>query len=299
MSDRVTLHIYSPAWGLPSFDRSCLEILTLCRISGISVDLRESNNPFGTPGLPALYFAGEGPPNRGFKEVRERLEARKFNSDYNLKEKQIHERGLIETYVETALKPALEYLLWVDPEVHWHIIRPLYSSKIPFPLGSYYLPKYHREAMEYLSVLYDIHSEDLEHGDSSVKAQANLKAQECLDYLNNRLTDKEFHFGKSPSSLDALVYSYLAPLLKLPLDNHPLGTYIREHCGALPAFVERITENYYHDVKSAHEKEEALRKKAESEEALLYSYSNTIFSLTFASLSMLGFAYHAGYFGAR
>ncbi|CAB4054604.1 MTX [Lepeophtheirus salmonis] len=230
MTDRVTLHIYSPAWGLPSFDRACLEMLTLCRINGFSIDVKESNNPFRTPEgrLPALYFGREGSPLTGFREVRSRLETLNFNSDYNLEEKQINERGLIENYVETALKPALEYLFWINPEVHGHVVRPLYSSKIPFPFGSYYLPKYHKEAIDYISVLYNVHHDDLEHGDSSVQTRANFKAQECLDFLTHRLAEKEFIFGKSPSSLDALVYSYLAPIAKIPLDSHPLGVYMKE-----------------------------------------------------------------------
>uniref|UniRef100_A0A0K2TPW7 Metaxin1like [Nasonia vitripennis] n=1 Tax=Lepeophtheirus salmonis TaxID=72036 RepID=A0A0K2TPW7_LEPSM len=301
MTDRVTLHIYSPAWGLPSFDRACLEMLTLCRINGFSIDVKESNNPFRTPEgrLPALYFGREGSPLTGFREVRSRLETLNFNSDYNLEEKQINERGLIENYVETALKPALEYLFWINPEVHGHVVRPLYSSKIPFPFGSYYLPKYHKEAIDYISVLYNVHHDDLEHGDSSVQTRANFKAQECLDFLTHRLAEKEFIFGKSPSSLDALVYSYLAPIAKIPLDSHPLGVYMKENCENLIKFVDRITTNYYHEIKSEYEKkkkEESLKQQSEME-ILFYSKTNAFFSLCFASISMLGFAYHAGYFG--
>ena len=45
--------------------------------------------------------------------------------------------------------------------------------------------------------------------------QLHKQAQECLTMLSNRLGDKEYFFGKSPSTIDAIIFSYLLLLLKV------------------------------------------------------------------------------------
>ena len=47
-----------------------------------------------------------------------------------------------------------------------------------------------------------------------VESAVYKKAEECLSLLARRLGEEPYFFGKSPSSVDALMYGYLAPLLK-------------------------------------------------------------------------------------
>ena len=58
-----------------------------------------------------------------------------------------------------------------------------------------------------------------------VEAAVYKRAEECLSVLARRLGDEPYFFGKSPSSLDALMYGYLAPLLKarFVIFEHPLS----------------------------------------------------------------------------
>ncbi|NXN13158.1 MTX1 protein, partial [Indicator maculatus] len=52
-------------------------------------------------------------------------------------------------------------------------------------------------------------------------------ARECLTLLSQRLGAQKFFFGDSPASLDAFVFSRLAPLLKAKLPNGKLQQHLK------------------------------------------------------------------------
>ena len=99
-----------------------------------------------------------------------------------------------------------------------------------------------------------------------------MAKEECLSVLARRLGDDLYFFGKSPSSLDALVYGHLAPLLKAPQPNPTLQNHLKA-CVNLVSFVVRITQNYFAETALEYEKilsdkqaEEAARAAAAASE---------------------------------
>lgn len=60
--------------------------------------------------------------------------------------------------------------------------------------------------------------------------------------------DQQYFFGRMPSSLDAIVYGYLAPLLKAPLVSIHVQNHLKA-CPNLVTFVARITKDLFPDVK--------------------------------------------------
>ncbi|NXG64349.1 MTX1 protein, partial [Hemiprocne comata] len=52
-------------------------------------------------------------------------------------------------------------------------------------------------------------------------------ARECLTLLSQRLGSQKFFFGDSPASLDAFVFSRVAPLLKAKLPNGKLQQHLK------------------------------------------------------------------------
>ncbi|KAK6290971.1 hypothetical protein J4Q44_G00386320 [Coregonus suidteri] len=52
-------------------------------------------------------------------------------------------------------------------------------------------------------------------------------AMECMDLLSQRLGSNKFFFGDSPSSLDAFVFGYLVPILKMKLPNGRLQQHLK------------------------------------------------------------------------
>jgi len=70
------------------------------------------------------------------------------------------------------------------------------------------------------------------------------EAERCLNTLSVRLGDEDFFFGSHPTSLDATVYAYLAPLLKVPFPSPALQNYLKSTSN-LVKFVVRITQRYF------------------------------------------------------
>ncbi|XP_018087429.1 metaxin 1 S homeolog isoform X1 [Xenopus laevis] len=60
--------------------------------------------------------------------------------------------------------------------------------------------------------------------------QLYTDAHECLSLLSQRLANNNFFFGDSPASLDAYVFSHLAPILNAKLPNNKL----QQHLSSLP-----------------------------------------------------------------
>ena len=52
--------------------------------------------------------------------------------------------------------------------------------------------------------------------------QLHKQAQECLTMLSNRLGDREYFFGRTPSTIDAIIFSYLTLLLKVSYCHYKL-----------------------------------------------------------------------------
>merc|ERR1712071_423619 len=59
------------------------------------------------------------------------------------------------------------------------------------------------------------------------------EAEECITLLATKLGEKDYFFGQSPCSLDAVVFAHLAPLLKAPLPSSVLQNHLKA-CTNLP-----------------------------------------------------------------
>ena len=130
--------------------------------------------------------------------------------------------------------------MFVEMINYTELIRPWMAQRLPFP-SNYFVPGQMRSrAEELLTTMYG-EVEIYEEWETVVFK----KAQQCLTLLADRLGTNEFFFGKSPTSFDALVFSYLAPLIKIPFPKtNPLKQHIHSSPN-LEAFVNRILQNYF------------------------------------------------------
>lgn len=127
--------------------------------------------------------------------------------------------------------------------------------------------------------------------------QVYSEAQKCLTLLSIRLGDGDFFFGQQPSAIDAIVYSYLAPLLKAPLPNPILQNHLK-NCTNLVKYVSRISQRYFEYEYQSYEKDKA-EKNAEklgedSDCEFPNKRRNQIFAAFVAILAMAGYALSTG-----
>ena len=123
----------------------------------------------------------------------------------------------------------------------------------------YYPGQYENRAKELIAALYK-EEEDYEVIETAVRFNATFEnciyqviilplqvykqAMECITMLSVKLGDKEFFYGQTPCSLDAVVFAHLAPLLKAPLPSAALQNNLKA-CTNLNRFVSRILQRYF------------------------------------------------------
>lgn len=74
-----------------------------------------------------------------------------------------------------------------------------------------------------------------------------MDAEKCLKTLSDRLGESEYFFGNRPSSFDAIVFAYLAPLVKVPFPNATLSNHVKGIAN-LTRFVARINQKNFRHV---------------------------------------------------
>ncbi|KAM4707445.1 metaxin-3 isoform 1-T1 [Discoglossus pictus] len=69
-------------------------------------------------------------------------------------------------------------------------------------------------------------------------------AKECLNLLSNRLGSSQFFFGNTPTSLDAYVFGFIAPLYKVRLPKVNLQEHLKQ-LSNLCQFCDKILSGYF------------------------------------------------------
>ncbi|KAK6644031.1 hypothetical protein RUM43_000296 [Polyplax serrata] len=283
----MELEVWSGDWGLPSIDINCLQILVYCKLSGAPVQLIVKNNPFrGTlptfrHGQVTLYT---------LQEVMSYLKGKNFYGDHMLTTKNISEIQAYAELLKEKLYPAFQFVWWVDNKNSVGLTRSWFAKKLMFPLNFYYPGHYEGEAKNLIAALYGPLEEDL----PAIETQVYSDAEKCLTLLSNRLGESKYFFGNQASSLDAIIYSYLAPLLRAPFPNPTLQNHLKA-CNNLVSFVIRITQKYFPAISEEYEKkqkEEAQKKQLEEE--FPHKRRNQFFASLIAAFAMVMYAISSG-----
>ncbi|XP_076758510.1 metaxin-1 isoform X1 [Xylocopa sonorina] len=234
--DVFELNVWKGDWGLPSVDRECLQILVYAKFNGIPLKIDTSGNLFRTPNgrLPVLktsYGTFDA-----VKDIIRYFRGKNYNTEYGLSQKQCANVVAYDTMLKEKLYPALQFIWWIDERNVNELMRPWYCKALPFPLNLYYPGKFERQAREMLETLYP--------AEDDIENKVYSEAQKCLTLLSTSLGDSEYFLDEKPTILDAIVYSYLALLLKAPLPNPALQNHLKA-CTNLVTFISRISERYF------------------------------------------------------
>ncbi|NP_001084470.1 metaxin 1 S homeolog [Xenopus laevis] len=228
MAAPMELYCWKGDWGLPSVDPDCLTVLTYAKFSGAPLKVHKITNPWRSPSgrLPALKTSDDGvlfQPSRIITHLRKQ----KYNADYDLSARQGADTLAFISLLEEKLLPALIHSFWVEGKNYVEHTRKWYAESIPFPLNFFLPNQMHKRNMERLKL---IRGESWREEDEEMEGRLYTDAHECLSLLSQRLANNNFFFGDSPASLDAYVFSHLAPILNAKLPNNKL----QQHLSSLP-----------------------------------------------------------------
>ncbi|XP_053551402.1 metaxin-1 [Bombina bombina] len=225
MAAPMELYCWKGDAGLPSVDVDCLAVLTYAKFSGAPLKVHKISNPWRSPSgyLPALKTQDDGvvfQTNRIITHLRKQ----KYNADYDLSAKQGADTLAFMSLMEEKLLPALIHSFWIDAKNYVEYTRKWYAEAIPFPLNFFIPNQMHKRHLERLQL---IRGEGWREDDESLEKQLYIDAQECMTLLSQRLGTQKFFFGDSPASLDAYVFSYLAPIMNTKLPSNKLQQHLR------------------------------------------------------------------------
>ncbi|XP_018421371.1 PREDICTED: metaxin-1 [Nanorana parkeri] len=293
MAAPMELYCWKGDWGLPSVDPDCLTVLTYARFSGAPLKVHKLSNPWRSPSgkLPALKTPNDGVLFQPAKIITH-LRKQKYNADYDLSARQGADTLAFISLLEEKLLPALIHSFWVDAKNYVDHTRKWYAEAIPFPLNFYIPNQMHKRHLEHLQL---IRGESWREDDEVLEKQLYTDAQECLSLLSQRLGTQRFFFGECPASLDAHIFSHLAPILNAKLPNNRLQQHLKS-LNNLSQYVSSILSIYFNMDGEALPHLSPKSPKAESPDIddEPNKRRNQILSVAFGLLTMVSYALLSG-----
>ncbi|XP_030326286.1 metaxin-3 isoform X2 [Strigops habroptila] len=227
MAAPMELSCWGGDWGLPSLHPESLTVMAYAKFSGAPLTVNTITNSWRAHKGDVPVLISEDVVISQPAKILNFLRKQKYNADYKLSAKQGADTLAYIALLEEKLLPALLHTFWVDAENYCSVTKPWFASRIAFPLSLYLPGKMSREALNRILLtrggppLYSL---------AEVEAQIYRDAKECLNLLSKRLGTSQFFFGDTPTTLDAFVFGFLAPIYKVCFPR----VHLQEHLKQLP-----------------------------------------------------------------
>ncbi|KAL4227904.1 metaxin 1 [Mactra antiquata] len=288
--DVVHLNVWPGEWDLPSADPNCLATLAYCRFSGVPVKIHKDVNPWRSPSGNFPWMKHKDISQTKVTDIFSYLRKQKWGSDFNLSVKQSADAVAFVALIEERLLPGFLHLWWMERDTYTNITRPFYNKATPLPFKFWIPKRYYTRAEQ--TIYIGQGSQNISQADIDTKVYRDAK--DCLTYLSHKLGDQNYFFGDMPSSLDAIVFGYIAPLLNAPLNSNQLTNHIRTFCDNLNTHCCNIKREFF--PLSLEEQKAKEKKKVEETEDTEYPNKkrNMILAGVFALTAMITFAFVHG-----
>jgi glutathione S-transferase len=221
----IELHEFAPAWGInPS--PFCIKVEAYLRLAGIPYK-PVVTLPFQAPRgkLPFIVDGGRRIADSGHIIDHLRRSAA-LDLDAGLDERQRALGHLLRRCCEESLYFVLLYARWVDA-AGWTVMRPIVSAALPPGLRAPILPIIRRGVRKTLHAQgYGRHTRD----EIYALGAADLAAIAAV------IAGRDFAVADRPTSFDAVLYAFLASVLRPPIET-PLKQAALQH----PALAEYVT----------------------------------------------------------
>uniref|UniRef100_A0A4W4FU52 Metaxin n=1 Tax=Electrophorus electricus TaxID=8005 RepID=A0A4W4FU52_ELEEL len=259
-------------WDLPSVHTESLIVLAYAKFAGAKLTVKPVDWTWRTitAVIPQLNYECSSVTEP--TQILNFLRKNRFNADYELSAKQGADTMAYIALLEEKLQPALLHTFWVDAENYSSLTKPWFAAHSPFPLG-FFVPG--RLAGAALSRILLTKAEAPLHSITEVEGKIYSDAKECLNLLSHRLGTSLYFFGNAPTSLDAFVFGYLAPLHKASLPSGQLQQHLKQ-LHNLCHFCSTILQNYFTEAGRPHSNQDAVDANLQKLTQLVNKESNLI-----------------------
>nr|XP_011415523.3 metaxin-1 [Crassostrea gigas] len=294
MGDEVKkLESWSGDWGLPSIDYNCLAIEAYCRFSGIPLKVTQGNNPLKSPSGSLPVFRDGNTTKCDIIKIFDYLKEQNCGNDVSMSRKIQADNKAYICLLEEKLKPAFLHSWWLDANAYTETTRPLFAKASGFPLSLYVTKKMQSSASD--AVYTPLQKQDIT--EQEIDKLIYKDAKECINHLSNKLGDQDFFFGDSPTSLDAMVFGYIAPLIKGPLISCQLVKHINGFsnlCNHTNRILSRFFPPTPEDMERQRQKEKEKNEAMKNDLDFPNKTRNMVLAGVFALSAMMAFAYSSG-----
>ncbi|KAI4458823.1 metaxin related [Holotrichia oblita] len=243
MDNKMELTIWEGDYGLPSICPDCIYMMLYTKIAKVPIDYKHHNNPYWDMGESFPIFKHGGIYTSNIQLIIGYLRIKRYGTEFGLSSKQCSQSYAFSSLAENSLRPILEYVWWVDHRNYEEFTRPWFIKAMPMPVN-YLYPRCRRQKAN--ALLASLFSE-YENQDLLSSFMFNM-AEKCFTTLKVRLGSADYFYGAAPTSLDAMIYAYLAPLMKLPFPSNEIPRLLNTY-KELVDFIKRIDAEYYPDLK--------------------------------------------------
>lgn len=285
----MQLDVWGGSWDLPSVDPHCLAVMSYCKFANVPIKFEATNNVWKSPNgcLPVLHHNESK--KSTVKEIFQHLREQDYGCEFELTISQSADMISFLAMVENKLAPAVNHSIWLDSKMFSEVTRPWYGKAVGFPYSLYYPNSQYNK---YKNFIYNSHPNLLQ---DDVDVKIYNDAKECLKHLSAKLAENEFFFGKQPTALDAIVYGYLALMIRPVQQNSSLTRQLNQ-LDNLVHFVGRIRHRYFsQESEDVRAKQEESRKETQTDlEEFPNKTRNIILAGFFALSSMVAYALLSG-----
>ena len=233
----IKLYGFGQNFGLSDVSPFVLKVDAYMRMSGIDFDLSSDFNDFKKAPKGKLPYIKDGDQVIAdsffiFNHLKEKYQA-PLESEVTEEQKAIS--NLIIKSLDENFYWCIVYSRWMRDDT-WPSIKEAFFGAMPVPL-KFIVPVVARRGVKSALGKHGIGK----HNDKEIMEIA----ENTLESLSTMLSDKNYFFGDSPSTLDAVVYAFVAQVTTIELNN-PLIARARKYTN-LVDFCNRIHKKYYAD----------------------------------------------------
>jgi len=237
----------SPKLSLPTCDINSLHALTYIKLSGAdTVNLHPTFQSFKHPGkvLGRLHT----PDNKDIlksQDIVKHLKQHGFDLDAGFAgDEVVSDIAPFTALIEEKLLPAVLYTLWMDTDNYSAVTHQLYAKSCRLPMNFVVPVRMQKRHEEFLRTL-KFWDKEAPIDDKIINTALITPACSVLGALSEYLDAKEWFLGDKPSSLDALLFALLAPLLKLnKLSTSKLRSELKKNVNTCQ-YIDRILKNNF------------------------------------------------------
>ncbi|KAI7877481.1 hypothetical protein K492DRAFT_239168 [Lichtheimia hyalospora FSU 10163] len=252
----MQLYVWSPALDAPSIDPKCIVVEAYLRLLEVNFTIVYANDPQCSPTgeLPLLKDGTTWV--AGVDRILAHLEKRGLDGNRELTLEQKAEYLAYSAMTQEKLLDCMLFTWYADMTNFVKNIRPTYAKILSFP-SRYLVPIQLKKNAKARLAKYSVEITDDDKGlpQNEVEEMKELQrsgwhymyrlARETYTVLDSQLADKSFMFGERPSTLDCMVFGYLALHLYPNLAHRRLQHILINEYPRLASYCDRVKERFF------------------------------------------------------